>query len=270
MSYRRPPPIPNNYTLIPKEYRTGAGASTRYKAERELQVSVPFRMAIVGGSDTGKSNGAFEVIKRIDCWGRILIFSGKLESEDLYRTLFGMGEQRGIEVIGSSNLADCPPMEELESDVPTLVILDDMLSEKNLPKQIHQLFEFGRKVGKGVSVIFISQYYYKIPLAIRQSVNYLMLKKIERESDLQRIFADYGVPPPMRLLYKDIVEVEDQRYKHDWFLIDRHGAKSLRYRHNWTPIPVAGTRAEELGSSATATLELVEDTALVPRRRRQL
>ena len=274
MAYQRPAPIPNNYMLIPKEYRSGAGVSTPYdtKAMAELKISVPFRMGIVGGSDTFKSNAAFEIIKRINCWGRILIFSGKIDSEDLYRTLFGMGEEQGIQVVGSNKLEDCPPMAELESSPePTLILIDDMLSVKDVPEQIGHAFEWGRKVAGGVSVIFISQHYYKIPLSIRNSINYLLLKKIERESDLKRIFTDYGVPKSMLSVYKNIVEVEDPRYKQDWLLIDRHGPLSLRYRHNWTPIPVPGVKVSGNSRDMVDEDEDDEKTAVVlaSRRRRR-
>ena len=278
MAYQRPAPIPNNYMLIPKEHRTGAGVSTPYADMKELRISVPFRMGIVGGSDTFKSNAAFEIIKRINCWGRILIFSGKLDSEDLYRTLFAMGEEQGIHVVGSNKLEECPPMEELESsDDPCLILIDDMLSVRDIPEQIYKAFEYGRKVNGGVSIIFISQYYYKIPLLIRNSINYLLLKKIERDVDLKRIFTDYGVPKEMLAVYKNIVEVEDPKYRGDWFMIDRHGPLSLRYRHNWTPVPVPGLKVKMLARNSRVTVELVdpveeeEQTAVVvaPRRRHQ-
>ena len=56
-----------------------------------------------------------------------------------------------------------------------------------------ELFIRGRKIGKGLSLIYLSQSFFKIPKIIRQQFNYLFLLKLSSGRDLNLILSDFSL-----------------------------------------------------------------------------
>ena len=51
----------------------------------------------------------------------------------------------------------------------------------------------GRKVGKGLSLIYLSQSFFQIPKIMRQHFNYLTLLKLSSARDLNLILSDFSL-----------------------------------------------------------------------------
>ena len=70
-----------------------------------------------------------------------------------------------------------------------LIVFDDMTedveSNKNLYPIVTELFLRGRKLN--ISLVFISQSYFRVPKSIRQNATYYSITKIPKKRELQQI-----------------------------------------------------------------------------------
>ena len=104
----------------------------------------PYRMLIIGPSNSGKTNILYNLIKHSKNYDKIYLFAKKLD-EPLYRQLtarFQDNESEDHERIlemSSSNISDVPPADEIDETFQNLTIFDDMMTEKKL-KGVIDLF----------------------------------------------------------------------------------------------------------------------------------
>jgi len=112
-----------------------------------------------------------------------------------------------------------------------LLIFDDMVAEKN-QKKIEEYLLRGRKIGRGITIIYISQKYHKTPIFIRANINYLILLKISGQNDLSRILSDYTLAVDLKdfkAIYKDAT-----KSKLDFMKIDiDEGDPNKKISKNW-------------------------------------
>ena len=102
-------------------------------------------------------------------------------------------------------LTDLPILDKLPKDKQVLVIFDDMVNEKN-QEIITEYFIRSRKHGRGVSLAYLSQSYFKIPKTIRLQFNYLIILRLSSVRDLNLIVSDFNLgvtKDKMMEIYKD-------------------------------------------------------------------
>ncbi len=226
----------NYYTLLPKKFQSKQDS---YKSYPRVKIKTPFRMLIVGTSGSMKTNALINVIKNINNFTRIFIYAKEI-NESLYANLIDIYQHIGREfdreiVTFSNSIKDVPAIEQFDKREKNLVIFDDLVNEtsKNL-KNISDLFCMGRK--RNISTIFISQSYFKVPMIIRQNVNYVILKKISGKRDLNRILGTMGINEDV----SDILEMyrwTEKQNPQDMFMIDAiTNDPKLRFRLNFSPI----------------------------------
>lgn len=159
--------IVNFYEIIPKKYINKV-ENNNYHLHN---IEVPFRMCIVAPSGSGKTNFLLNLIKIMSVnkgtFADIYIITAN-KDEPLYNYL--EGEIDGIFI--KEGLNSLPNLDDFDKDYNHLVVLDDMITQKNL-KPICDYFIRARK--QNVSVVFLSQSYYAIPKVIRLNSNYLVL-----------------------------------------------------------------------------------------------
>jgi hypothetical protein len=153
-------------------------------------IKVPFRMAIIGGSGSYKTGTVMNIISKMNqTFNNIEIFC-RCADEPLYNYLKTKIDPEMLTInegLGELNKRDLN--EYYKSRGSTLIIFDDLCLERDQSK-IGELFIRGRKLGNGVSLIYISQKYFKIPKEVRGQLNYIILKKISGKGDLARILSD--------------------------------------------------------------------------------
>ena len=226
----------NYYTLLPKKFQSKIDS---YKSYPRIKIKTPMRMLIVGTSGSMKTNALMNIISNINNFTMIFIYAKEI-NEPLYANLIDIyqhiGRKFDREIVTFSNsIKDVPPIEQFDKREKNLVIFDDLVNEtsKNL-KNISDLFCMGRK--RNISTIFISQSYFKVPMIIRQNVNYVMLKKISGKRDLNRILGTMGISENV----SDILEMYrwvQKQNEADVFLIDGiTNDLRLRFRINFDPI----------------------------------
>jgi hypothetical protein len=169
--------IPKN--LIPKNHNP---------CFQNHKIKIPFRMLVVGASGAGKTNVASEIMRRMNETFNDITIITKNSDEPIYnylRTKMTPDELKILEGIES-----VPDLESFDPEEQHLVIFDDLVLEKNQNK-IVEYFVRGRK--RGISMMYLTQSYYKTPRPIRLNINYLILKKLASKRDLNTILSEVNI-----------------------------------------------------------------------------
>jgi hypothetical protein len=150
----------------------------------------PFRMTVVGSSGAGKTNCAVEIIKRMnDTFGKITVVT-KNADEPIYNFLKTKIPPDQFSIF--EGIDNVPDLDSYDCDQQHLVIFDDLVLEKN-QKKIEEYFIRGRKIACGISMMYLTQSYYKTPKTIRLNSNYLILKKLASKRDLNLILSEVNI-----------------------------------------------------------------------------
>jgi len=170
----------------------------------EHQISIPCRMGIVASSGGGKTMLVLNIISKMqNTWGHIFVVYKA--SEPLYEFLAKQIGEKNITFF--TNIAKFPPLNDLPRDRQILCIFDDCVT---LPEKSQEIIKEisvrGRKHGKGVSLFYLTQSFYRVPRLIRLQFNYLVLLKLGSRRDVDMIMNEcsLGVEKDVLLkLYKD-------------------------------------------------------------------
>ena len=176
----------NCYDRLPKKYRV-----SNYHNPNKLMPQHPFRMCIVGASNTGKTNTLMNIIELSENFHKIYLYAKKLD-ESLYQYLIDSwekrGEKLGIQLIEYSNvIEDMVHVDEVDGSIQNLIVIDDFVCEKNLDK-VSELFIRGRK--SNCSTVFISQSYFGIPTQVRINSDYFIFTRNLKGNELTQVAKD--------------------------------------------------------------------------------
>jgi len=120
-----------------------------------------------------------------------------------------------------------PPINELKQSEQTLIIFDDMVLDVKNHSTIQKFYVRGRK--RGVSVMFLSQYYYGTPKIIRQNINYCVILKLGGTRDVNSILRECSIGLTKdELLY---MYQQATKKKFDVLTINLDKSSNERYRH---------------------------------------
>lgn len=148
-------------------------------------IVIPFRMLIIGSSNSGKTNVLLNLINIMpDTFNQIIVCTRNAD-EPLYNFL-KMKLKDNFHII--ENLNELPLLDSFDKKLNHLVVFDDMVLTKK-QNDIEEYFIRSRKLN--ISVVYISQSYFKIPKIIRSNVNYIILKKLSSSRDIALILTDY-------------------------------------------------------------------------------
>lgn len=212
-----------------------------YPNEDKMNITLPCRMLFVGGTGSGKTSLLFNFIKMIGIFDKIILCC-KDKNEPLYlhfiEVYTKIEKKLGIKVLlAIDSIKDMPTPEDCDPKENTLFICDDLICEgsKDLDK-VGQFWIRARK--RSVSMVFLSQSYYKIPQLIRQNSNYIIMKKLQSIKDLKRILSEYSLGVDIDMMTKMYSYAMEQGDPHSaFFMIDTVTPKqSLRFRAKLEPI----------------------------------
>lgn len=141
---------------------------------------IPFYAVVVAPSGSGKTNFIYNLIERFSegegTFQSINIVT-RNKDEALYHWL-----QRscpGIQI--DEGMHNLPDLDEFDKNFNHLVIVDDLVLDKN-QRTICDFYIRARKLN--VSVMYLSQKYFEIPIMIRANCRYLILMKIRGLRDV--------------------------------------------------------------------------------------
>jgi hypothetical protein len=213
----------NFYNVMPKEFLT----ETENPNYHLHNLKLPFRMAIVSPSGSGKTNWLLNLIHLFSqgkgTFPDITIVT-RNKDEPLYNFLASKSDQIQVKE-GIENL---PQLDKFDKDFNHLVVLDDLVLTKD-QSRIENYYIRARKLN--VSVIYISQSYFRIPKIIRQNLTYLVLLKLSGERELKLILSEGGLGldrDQLLALYNYAIAE-----KFSVLLIDYEAPIEKRYRKNF-------------------------------------
>ena len=197
-------------------------------------ITIPFRLGIIGASGSGKSNTVMNIISQFNnTFNHITIFT-KNKAEALYEYL-------EVKIPHKDDLEIFEGLEELNKmNLDTsfkgqnLIIFDDLCLEKD-QHQIEELFIRGRKLGDGISLCYLSQSFYAIPRKIRLQLNYLILRKIPSSRDIVAILKECSLSVTKDELLK-LYNYSVTKSITNFLLIDFNVDPALQFRKNFDEI----------------------------------
>jgi hypothetical protein len=193
-------------------------------------IKTPFRMLIIGGSGAGKTQTFLNILHNFgNTFNNIYIIT-KNKDEPIYNYLEDKLGDKGLTI--TEGIASAPSLESLDKDDQTLIVLDDLVLEKN-QKSLEEYFIRARKLN--CSLIYISQSYFAVPRMIRQNLTYLVIKRLNTLKDLFRIMNEYSLGVDKKEL-KEIYDSATKENKQDFLLVDLEESPDNRFRKNFNEI----------------------------------
>ena len=155
----------------------------------ETNIEIPSRTAIIGASGSGKTISLLNyILITPNTFGHITIVTK--QNEALYEFLDKKLKGKNITIY--YDLDKLPePRDFPNKELQNLLIFDDQVVTKNQSKIINY-FIYGRKVGAGITIFYLTQSYYSVPKTIRGQLSYIFLIKISQKRDLNLILLDSG------------------------------------------------------------------------------
>ena len=155
----------------------------------------PFRMLIIGPSGSGKTNTLLHLINNLHLIDKIYLYAQDIH-QPKYEYLINKREQAGIKNLNDPNAFieysdDMNDVldEKKNRDKKVLIVFDDMIADieynKNFKRIIKELFYRARKIS--VSIVFITQSYFRALKDARLNSTHYILMRIGNKKELKRI-----------------------------------------------------------------------------------
>jgi hypothetical protein len=212
--------IENLYEKIPKELLDKV-ENPNFNLHH---LKLPFRMCIVAPSGSGKTNFLVNLLSIMSAgkgtFASIHIITRNAD-EPLYRWITSKSDQ----IVIKEGLSNTPPLDKFDKELNHLVVWDDLVLAKDL-SMVENYYIRARKLN--VSVIFISQSYFKIPKIIRNNCSYMVLLKLSGNREVNIILSEFGLGVSKEQLIA-LYEYAT-REKFSPLIIDMEADKDSRFR----------------------------------------
>ena len=164
----------------------------------------PYRILIVGGSGSGKANALLNLINNHSNIDKIYLYA-KDPYEVKYQFLINRRDSIGLKHFNepkafieySNDMQDVyKNIDEYNTDkeCKILIVFDDMIADminnKKLNSIVTELFIRGRKLN--ISLVFITQSYFKVPKDVRLNSTHFFIMKIPNKRELQQIALNHS------------------------------------------------------------------------------
>ena len=157
----------------------------------------PYRILIIGGSGSGKTNVLLNLIENQPDIDEIYLyakdpFEGKYEYLIKIRKKVGIDDHNNPYIEYSNYMHDVyknincyNPDKEKKMLIVFNDMIADMINNKNLSSVVIKLFIRGRKLN--ISLGFITQSYFKVPKDVRLNTTHFFIANIPNRTELQEI-----------------------------------------------------------------------------------
>jgi hypothetical protein len=215
-----------------------------YANEKETLMPLPTRVIWVGGSNSGKTNGAFNMaFRHLACFERAYIIAQDC-TEPKYKALsehpeeFSPTRRQTMEVLVTDDLADWEPCwaelqtEDGAREIPKVAIFDDQLGER-ANKALLSAFNRGRKFN--LTSVFITSSMADTDGRLKNNFQFVCICHQEKPNMAEALLRTYKLPSTVMDLYYEITS-----HVGEWLMIDCTPAAdanpSLKLRRCYTPI----------------------------------
>ena len=182
----------NNFDNYSNENKTEHNSKWPYIPDH------PYRLLIVGGSGSGKTNALLNLINNQPDIDKIYLYA-KDPYEAKYQYLINKLQKVGLDdfndpkacIAYSNDMQDV--YKNIEDYSPNkkrkVLVFDDMISDminnKRLNPVVTELFIRGRNIN--ISIVFITQSYFKVLKDVRLNSTHFFIMKIPNKRELQEI-----------------------------------------------------------------------------------
>ena len=202
----------------------------------------PFRMLIIGPSGSGKTNTFLHLIDNFYPIDKIYLYA-KDTDEPKYQYLINKREQAGIK-----NLNDPHTFIEYSNDMngvleninynknrdkKVLIIFDDMIADimksEKFKVIVKELFIRCRKIN--ISIVFITQSYFRTPKDARLNSTHYILMKISNKKELKSIAEENSG----NLDFKDFLKIYNYctREPYSFMMVDSRPTADVTFKTNF-------------------------------------
>ena len=193
-------------------------------------IKLPFRMIICGSSGSGKTQTLMSLIYNMPDTFENIYICAKNKDEPLYNYIDEKLGKKGLKIteIDKDGL---PDLDKLNKEQQTLIVMDDLVGEKN-QKPMEQYFLRARK--KNASLVYITQSYYAVPKMIRNNMTYLIIKQISSMKNLTMIAREFDLglsKEALTSMYKDAT-----KEKQNFLMMDLEASPADRFRKGFNDI----------------------------------
>ena len=199
----------------------------------------PFRMLIIGPSRSGKTNTVPHLINNLHPIHKIYLYAKDIH-EPKYEYLINKREQAGIKNLNDPHafIEYSDDMNDVLDDInnynenrdkKVLIVFDDMIADieynKNFKQIIKELFYRARKIN--VSIVFITQSYFRALKDARLNSTHYILMKIGNKKELKRVAEEKSG----HLDYKDFLKMYNYctEEPYSFMLIDTRPTASITF-----------------------------------------
>ena len=188
----------------------------------------PYRILIIGGSGSGKTNALINLINEQNDIDKIYLYARDL-SEPKYEYLIKKREDAGIKHLNNPNaFIECSNTvdgvyENINNYNPNRrrkmwIVFDNMIADimtnKKFQAIIKELFIRCRKLN--ISLVFITQSYFSVPKDVRLNSRHYLIMKINPKKELQKIAINHSAD----IDYKDFMNVYRECTKETYSFFD--------------------------------------------------
>ena len=164
----------------------------------------PYRMLIIGGSGSGKTNPLLNLINNQPDIDKIYLYA-KDPYEAKYQYLINKREKVGLDHFNDpkASIEYSNDMQDVHKNIDNynprkkhkqLIVFDDMIADminnNKLNPIVTELFVRSRKCN--ISIVFITQSYFKVPKDVRLNSTHFFIMKIPNKRELQQIVLNHS------------------------------------------------------------------------------
>ena len=206
-----------------------------------------FRMLIIGPSGSGKTNTLLHLVNNLHPINKIYLYAKDID-EKKYQFLINKREQAGIKNLNDPHafIEYSDDMDDVLDDInnynenrdrKVLIVFDDMIPDieynKKFKRIIKELFYRARKIN--VSIVFITQSYFRALKDARLNSTHYILMKICNKKELKRIAEEKSG----HLDYKDFLKIYNYCTKepYSFMTIDARPTATMVFKKNFTELP---------------------------------
>lgn len=209
------------------------------KKVHELAPDQPFRMLMVGGSGSGKTNVLLLLTLLYLVYDKLYVYTKHIHQEKyklLQQLIKNIESNEDLKEIGdfpiatfADNIKSIVPLEKMDEKKDNIIIFDDFITEKN-QNQIVDMFVRGRH--KNASVIYLTQSYWSTPRDIRINCTHFLLFRSANNRDINMILGDHCSDMDKDEFKRLYNEATQEQFS--FFYIDKDAKdKSMKFRKNF-------------------------------------
>ena len=190
----------------------------------------PYRILIIGGSGSGKTNLLLNLIENQPEIDKIYLYA-KDPYEAKYQYLINIREKIGIDHHDNpkayieysndmhdvyKNIIEYNPGKENKILIVFDDLIADMINSKKLNSLVSELFIRGRKLN--ISIVFITQSYFKVPKDVRLNTTHFSIVKIPNRVRV-RVKKLHEIVRQILALKISVISTENVQVNHIQFLL---------------------------------------------------